>query len=161
MMFYIYSMKTISSLSTFSLLVLVIILCTQCASTPKLDKVPPTVIESAYYEKWNAGIKEGGSGNNVYIKLKDNTIQLDSIYFRGKVTKLEQNHNKNLLYVGRFISKINDSTKHSKTQLNWPFQIKNNECVVSYLVERKVQFFKILNMEERKLISYPASRSNR
>jgi len=143
-------------------MVLIILITTiQCTSVPKLQKESPTTFKETYYQKWNAGIKEGGSGINVYLETINASILLDRIYFRGKMAKLQKMPNNSLLYIGRFKSKINDSIEDSKQLSNWPFQIEDDECVVSYSVEKKVLYFKISNLKERQSINYPRLPSNR
>ncbi|WP_178991258.1 hypothetical protein [Winogradskyella schleiferi] len=120
---------------------------------PKLEKETPFTVETVYYQKWNAGIKEGGSGVNVYIEINDTLIDLDSLYFRGQVAKLQSNTKDSLLYIGRLKSNVTTSS--------WPFQIQDDECVMSYLEHDKVHYFKISNIKEHKPLNYPKNSSNR
>ncbi|EDP69576.1 hypothetical protein FBALC1_00440 [Flavobacteriales bacterium ALC-1] len=124
----------------------------KCASTPELQKVIPSEFENAYFQKWNAGIKEGGSGINVFIKLNDKSIQLDSIYFRDRVSKLNISSENEGLYVGRY--KSNDI----KTEI--PFDLANNDCVISYKSNHEIFYFKIPDLKEKAVLNYPSSPPN-
>lgn len=127
---------------------------------PKLEKNSPTELENVYYQKWNAGTQEGGSGVNVFIKIKDASVTLDSLYFRGQVTELKVKPNNHLLYVGRFKSNISASNDKSQESSDFPFELKDNEGVISYFKDNKVRYFKISNIEQRVTINYPSSPSN-
>lgn len=129
----------------------------QCANTKQLRKEAPTEFEDAYFQKWNSGIKEGGSGINVFIKTKDTSVILDSVYFRGKRTKLQINANNSTLYVGQFRSKANDDSNNA---LKIPFKLEDDECVISYFQDESVYYYKIMNIAERESINYPSLPSN-
>ncbi|WP_179021492.1 hypothetical protein [Winogradskyella forsetii] len=146
-------MKAFKNISFISLTIIFLVVLFQCTSVPKLEKETPFIIETAYYQKWSAGTKEGGSGINLYIETKDTLKNLDSIYFRGQVVKLQPKPNNSLLYIGRFKSNV-------KTH-SWSFQIQDDECVVSYLEHDKVHYFKISNILEHKPLNYPHTSSNR
>ncbi len=64
---------------------------TNCSSAQKLEKQVSFKIGEVYYQHWVAGIKGGGSGVNIFIPIDnlDNNVKLDSVYFKGKATKLE------------------------------------------------------------------------
>jgi len=140
-------MKIFRNILVFSLLLACVVTLVQCSSIPKLEKNRPLTFETVYYQKWNAGTQEGGSGINVYLQSKKSSVQLDSIYFRGHKAKLQPDANNSLLYVGRF--KSNDNTS------NLPFKLEDDECVVSYVKANKVRYFKISNLNERKSLNYP------
>ncbi len=146
-------MKILKNLVFFILIQVSFIALYQCVSMPKLEKETPFTVETVYYQKWNAGIKEGGSGVNVYIEINDTLIDLDSLYFRGQVAKLQSNTKDSLLYIGRLKSNVTTSS--------WPFQIQDDECVMSYLEHDKVHYFKISNIKEHKPLNYPKNSSNR
>ena len=139
-------MKFLKQISVLALTLSVL----NCASSDtKLQSKAPTTFENVYYQKWNAGTQEGGSGINVYLQSKKSSVQLDSIYFRGHKAKLQPDANNSLLYVGRF--KSNDNTS------NLPFKLEDDECVVSYVKANKVRYFKISNLNERKSLNYPSA----
>ena len=123
----------------------------QCANTYKLDKVAPTKFKDVYFQKWNAGIQEGGSGVNVFIKVEDESVALDSVYFRGKGTKLIVYPNNSILHIGKFTPQNNSTI---------PFKLKDDECVLSYSKGKKIHYFKISKIKEREILNYPSSPPN-
>ena len=143
----------------------------QCSTAQKLQKNAPTQFEDIYCQKWTAGVKGGGSGLNLFISAKDKSIQLDSVYFRGKATKLEVKSGDLQLYIGRFKTEFNqpkdivissDSNEEYDNQLPQkteviPFELKDNECVVSYIKDDKTLYYKISNVQQREPLSYPSA----
>ena len=61
-------MKTLKHLVSSILILILISSVFQCGSTQKLEKNAPTEFLDIYYQRWNAGIKEGGSGVNVFYQ---------------------------------------------------------------------------------------------
>ena len=163
-------MKTFAKLM---LITTVLIGFTNCSSAQKLEKQISFKIGEVYYQHWVAGIQGGGSGINIFIPIDDldTNIQLDSVYFRGKAAKLEFKSNFPTLFMGRFISLSNnkkeiimsDNPKDEYTNKlppkkeNIPFELKPNECVISYLQEGKTKFYKIGNVIEKKTEFYPSA----
>lgn len=132
----------------------------RCTSTRQFEKVPPTEFSEVYYQAWNSGIEEGGSGISIYINIKEQSVAFDSIYFRGMVTKLSPSPNNLLLYVGRFKLRHNNSNEVTKG-LNKTFKLKDNQAVVSYFKKGKVCYYKIDAMEKRDIINYPSTPENK
>jgi len=149
---YIYNMKTLKQILLFIPMLVLTSSLFQCASVPKLQKEVPGELEDVYFQKWNAGIEEGSSGINIFIKIKDNSIRLDSVYFRGKVAKLQANQQNNNLYVARF--------KTSDKKVEIPFDLGHNDCVISYTSVEEIIYFKMSNLREKETINYPSSSSN-
>ncbi|OYX28392.1 MAG: hypothetical protein B7Z06_01780 [Flavobacteriales bacterium 32-35-8] len=126
-----------------------------CSSTKMLRNHAPFEIDEVYYQ-------ESNSGTNVYISIKSNpnNIILDSIYFKGKQAKLEQENN---LFVGRFTSNIIQKqdiimsnepyaeygNKIPKLPEKSTFALKDNECVVSYKEDNSIKYFKIKNVIQK------------
>lgn len=168
-------MKTIKHILAGTLLFVIVVSFSQCSSAQKLQEQPPITIDEVYFQKWAAGARGGGAGLNIFIPTNNTTIKLDSVYFRGKVVKLETKKGKNLLYVGRFISNTNrrvdiimsnEPNAEFKNQMpkvidKIPFELKYNECVISYVQDNKTKYFKISNIIEKPLIPYPSAPPNR
>ena len=76
-----------------SKLLIVLLSLFSCASTQKLQEKSPVGLEEVYFQRWNAGIREAGYGYNIFIPVKENTTELDSIYFKDNVAKLAYNNN--------------------------------------------------------------------
>ena len=134
----------------------------QCATSKEISKKlqinTPFSIEKATYTDWVSGVKGGGSGTNVIVTIKDidsNNIEIDSLYFRGLKVKVEI---KESSYIGRFNSSINqrkDKVLHSEPkkefgnqvpimEKEFPFELKNDEAVLSYKEKGKRKFYKTL-----------------
>ncbi|MFK7834373.1 MAG: hypothetical protein AB8B52_13950 [Winogradskyella sp.] len=151
-------MKVVKIVLSSSLaLFLLLLTCIQCTSMPKLQKESPTDITNSYYQKWNAGIQEGGSGIDLYIETKDTLVVLDSVFFRGYVGKLKRDPSNNKLFIARFKT----ITKASESDSKWSFQIENTECVVGYLLESKTRYFKISDLKQQRTLNYPIAPSNK
>ena len=152
-----------------TLLLFVMLGFSQCSSTKKLQAEAPLTIGKVYYQVWIAGIEGGGSGLNIFIPAKNTSIVLDSVYFRGKAAKLETKPIDKSLYIGRFISQSNkrqDIIMSSDAKAEYgnkppiiykqiPFELKDDECVISYIEGNKAKYFKIVNVVEKASKHYP------
>lgn len=131
---------------------------TQCGST-KFEQNPPFSIEKAEYYGWVGG-QPGVRGINVKIQLKENSaIAFDSLYFKNRATKVEIN-SATLLVANYNTSKKNASDiildvdpkkeiKNEVPKLNkFPFELKNNEAVLSYQLGGKTHYYKINDVKE-------------
>ncbi len=151
----------------------------QCSSSKKLQSKVPIEFGEGYFQKWVAGVKGGGSGINIFISINEGVSEefiLDSVYFRGKVAKLEVKPNNKTLYIGRFKTDLNtmkqdivmssDSKEEYGNQLpkieaKIPFDLKDNECVVSYKKGDETQYYKIENIIEKQAEYFPSVPPNR
>ena len=132
------------------------------------EETPPFTLGEVYYQNWVAGVKGGGSGTNVHINIdsySDEVVILD-IYFGNKKTKAK-NSPKNIdQYVGYFRNEtrpdvIMDSDPVQESQNVppevIPFQLEENEAVLSYLFLDEVKYLRITNMERKPMLAYPAT----
>ncbi|WP_303316521.1 hypothetical protein Q4Q34_06855 [Flavivirga abyssicola] len=166
-------MKLLKRILFLCLISLVMMSFSQCASTFKLQDSVPLEIGQVYHQSWVAGVKGGGSGINVFIPLLSNSknIVLDSIYFRGKAVKLEKDK---MLYIGRYALSANqnkDIIMSSDPIAEYgnlvpeipkkiPFELKEDECVVSYNEGHKIKYYKISNIIEQESLNYPSAPQN-
>lgn len=140
----------------------------QCRTT-KLEQQPPFKIEKVSYHNWTGG-QPGVGGTNIEIKLKEKSnIKFDSIFFQNKSTAAEINTAANgMILIGYFNTfkrqrkdLILDSNvvKEMKNTLpdrrNFPFQLKENEAILSYKIENKIKYFKITDIEKIKPRFFP------
>ncbi len=100
-------MKIIKNSLATALLFVAVVSFSQCSTIKKLEKQAPLNIGEVYCQKWISGVEGGGSGLNIFIPTSDTSIELDSVYFRGKATKLETKPQNKSLYIGRFVSNVN------------------------------------------------------
>lgn len=152
-------------------LLLVLVICIQCASSQQIDKKNPVEIKDAYFQKWVSGVEGGGSGFMVCVEVNEITdVKLEYVYFKGKKIKLDHKSTE-LVYVGHYsvVSKrpeliMSDNPKEEfKNKLpdveeKIPFTLKENECMVSYIKNGKKGLFKLDNMIEREMEAYPMQR---
>jgi len=169
-------MKTVKQIIGLVLLMMFTVSFSQCSSTKKLQEKIPVKIGKVYTQKWVAGIKGGGSGLYIFIPVSDTSITLDSVYFRGRVTKLFQKYQDKNMYVGNFVNQQKQSQDIvmssdpkaeygnklpiSKELKPIPFELKYDECVISYIDGKKTKYFKVGNIVEKQLIPYPSAPHN-
>jgi hypothetical protein len=139
---------------------------TQCASL-NLDTNPPFQITSAMYQNWVGGMP-GSNGVLLTISYQsDVDIDFDSIYFLKKVSKLQSNEYKGTKTIsGRIDTSVSserkdltldsDPKKEFNNQLpklkNFPFDLKDNEAVVSYKVKGTLKYYTVKNIKKGKPI---------
>jgi len=161
-------MKTFITIVS-SLLIMTIFI--QCSSA-QFDKEAPFAISKAYYQDWVGG-RQGSSGTLITFEITSEIskeIKLDSLFFNHKICKLEaQSFNKKYsitgnfsksTYVERNIIMDADSQKEMANKvpdvtLNFPFELTDNECVISYTIKEKTHYFKVTNLKKEKTIFYP------
>ena len=149
---------------------LIIVFFSQCGSA-QFDKEAPFTIHKAYYQDWFGG-QPGSKGTLVTVEISHvaENIIFDSIFFNGKMKRLGNTvlDNKQLL-IGNFPTttlsnkniimhsdpKEEMANKISEPTLNFPFELTDNECVVSYIIKKKKHYFKVENLKKEKSIYYP------
>lgn len=159
-------MKTIKNFIKFLCLILLSVSFSQCATSMKLQKEAPTTFGEVYFQEWVAGVQGGGSGTNIFIEVKDENIVLESVYFRGKISNFENKPSKSKLFIGRFKSKTNtqqsiitSSSDEKVVDLDFPFKLKENECIISYKDDKNsdLKYYKITDVKEKPLEALPMS----
>ncbi len=142
---------------------------TKCAST-KFQKTPPFKITESSYNHWVGGLP-GISGTNVRISYTtDSKVTFDSVYFQKRVTKLQlRESNGTQLIMGYFKNDTqNDRSDYNLNSVvqkevgnkaplakNFPFDLKENEAVISYKKGDKIKYFKIENLKKKQSMMYP------
>jgi hypothetical protein len=109
----------------------------------ELEKETPFMVKPVYFQEWYAGIDIGGTGYRVFVPVvnKKEDIKLENLYFRNLEAKL-------LNEDGRYTATLkNPSTTYTFTKpekpSDYPFDLKDNECVISYNENGKTKFHKI------------------
>ena len=136
-----------------------------------LTKTPPFAISEAYYQEWLAGTPQGGSGYNVHILLGTLTdeVVIDSIYFRRMVVNAQRTSESEIRYVGNFkrsdrnIVMDSDPLKEvgNKLPQPFPFELEDNQAVVSYFHYGTQRYFKIKKLDEKEVLAYPGTGTQR
>jgi hypothetical protein len=140
---------------------------TQANKRVEFDKKAPFVISEIYAQDWVAGVQGGGSGTNLHItfdRMQEGLV-IESIYFRKKKETPKQS-GKAMSYTCYFKEDLirdlimdGDPVKEAQNTppVPFPFDLKNNEAVVNYLVHGKEGFFKIIGIVQKPMIAYPAT----
>ena len=150
---------------------------TQCSSAQKLEHKAPLVFGEVYYQKRAQAVKDLGSVITLYIPVNGeiNNIKLDSVYFKGMKAKLKVSPQNKKIYYAHFITKeaytedfifssdVKDEHQNKlpikKTKI--PFDLLPNQCVISYIQEGELKFYKISNIKEKLLKQVPMEPRNK
>jgi len=154
----------------FSILISVTILLSFsfcCASkknvkTDLQDKHPFAVTNSTY-KTWVGG-QPGVRGISIYITIDNSEIKLDSVFFRNMKTELNKEINSDpSVFVGSFMLPNTEKefildenpikeygNKVPSTTLIIPFELKEDEAVISYTFEGENIYYKISDLIESK-----------
>ncbi|MCA0131331.1 hypothetical protein [Winogradskyella alexanderae] len=105
-------------------------------------------IKKVYFQEWYAGIDVGGTGVNIFVPVanKPDYIQIDSVFFRNLKGKLEEKG-------GRYTAILKNKSKEYVFNPNYnssqyPFKIRNNECVISYVEKGEIKYLKVQQPKE-------------
>jgi hypothetical protein len=158
-------MRTIKILSILFLL----LGFSQCGGST-LVKKSTLKVEKAFYNKWFGG-QRGVRGTKVEIHLKDaSEVIFVALYFQGKRTKVEVSQMEKFTRIIAHFSTLKrknrnlildaDITKELENTLpsleEFPFQLKENEAILSYKKEGKTLYFKIENIKKLQSIPFPS-----
>lgn len=126
----------------------------QCASQKEVSQTitfeQPTSLDvkPVYFQEWYAGIEVGGTGINVYVPIvTDNErIVIDSLYFRNLKGKL-------VLKDGKYFASLENPSKlytfkKSEKPADYPFDLADNECAISYIENGVTKYFKVSKLDE-------------
>jgi hypothetical protein len=129
--------------------ILIIILgFSQCASL-KLEENPPFKITAATYTKWVGG-QPGVKGMNVEITYTSNqNMEFDSLYFRKRITSLEDRNSGN--------KKMSIAYFKTSDVKNFPFELNDDEAIISYKINDKIKYFKIKSVKKGKPMFFPSA----
>ena len=154
-----------------------------CSSQKKLESDPPFTVERPTVSYWAAGREEGGTGMRVAARwnpVDPSSIVPDSLYFRGRVLKLEQEDTEtgfaisaeytgkdapkpDLIMHGDSLREVgNQPPKELPPAGAFPFRLAPDEAVISYRVRpsEKVLYYKVTGVAEKKGHIYPGRQGN-
>ena len=142
--------------------------CRTTKSTLFVSKSPIS-IAAPYFQSWVAGIQGGGSGVDVFLPVKDlNNITPDSLHFRGQrviVIYKDQHITARFQTADNQLEKVilsNEPLAEANNILlplgdNSPFELHKNTCVLSYRLNNKRYYYKILDLTKSNCTPYPSS----
>jgi hypothetical protein len=124
----------------------------QCASpkvaTTTFEPQAPFKVKTVNFQEWYAGIKVGGTGINVFIPISNvkEGIAIDEVYFRNLKGKLNKK-------AGKYVAVLKNPSKSYTFQkaekpANYPFNLKDDECVISYVENGQIKYHKIVTLSE-------------
>lgn len=167
-------MKNYNFLALVKITVVLIGITTSCGPCKtKKDSLAftqntPFTIENTYSQKWVAGVKGGGSGLNLYVSINNISegVIMKEFYFRDQITDVKAS--KNNLFIGYYKNNENNMIMDSDSKkeavntppVKSPFQLENNEAVLSYEFNNKTYYHKISSIEEKDVLAYPSSNPN-
>lgn len=140
---------------------------TQCKSI-QFDKHPPFKITKATYNNWIGG-QPNVKGINVFVLYtSEQSVEFDSMYFNERITKIEIKEKQGIkLIVGRYDTSTrnedlilhSDSKKETGNKVpktnTFPFELGENEAVISYKEGNKTKYYKIKNIKQTETDFYP------
>ncbi|PCJ97679.1 MAG: hypothetical protein COA50_04365 [Flavobacteriaceae bacterium] len=148
-----------------------------CVSQKKLQTETPFVLGAVTGQKWIGGMEQSGTGYELAIPVSNMSIQkvdLLEVYFRGKVTRVIIEENENVIMaVAKYYSAKPDIIMHAdpkqevgnqpptldkKGAKAFPFDLKTNEAILSYLEKDKLKYVKITQVKEKAPKIYPAAK---
>ncbi|WP_310993497.1 hypothetical protein [Aequorivita marina] len=167
-------MKTITIILTLPILLFSLSNCggAQNTNTKKsLVQNPPFKITEAYFQEWVAGVQDGGSGTDVHIVFKDMApkVEIQNIYFRNQIKAAKEKNKQPNRYVANFENEgkpdtIMDADPIKEAQNTpekaFPFQLKDNQAVVEYRFKGEINYYKISELSEKRMIPYPQANPN-
>ena len=139
----------------------------QCGSAQKSIKISQTISlqkeknPNGYYQHWISGVQEGGSGINLMISkiVMPNIIPI-TVFFRNQEAVIEV---KKFDYVARYTTHSNQQKEYNKAMVgekDFPFDLENDEAVLSYLDKGKKKYLKLTNIPEKEMLAYPSAPPN-
>lgn len=163
-------MKVIRSFFKAGTAVLLLLGFSQCSSQ-KLVKNPPFVLGEVTAEALIGPEENKRVGTHLFIPVEEGKeIILDSVYFRGKVVQLEKvQRDSYLVYIGKFKNETNaqeDMILHEdprkefgnrppKLRKKIPFELEDDEAVVSFTEKEKTKYYKIGHIKESVPVHIP------
>ena len=151
--------------SKYFLVLFLVVVFSKCATTQFEQKLP-FVITSAVYNNWSVKTT-AAKGMIVNIGYDSNyVIKFDSIYFSKRAEKLAISKVKDKKMISAIFSSTvkpdrildENSTKEIHNQIpainNLPFELKQNEAIISYKIKDKTKYFKIKFIKKGKSIFY-------
>ena len=151
---------------TYTILAMVFSL-SGCSSQKKLVDTTPFELGQATCQSWEGGRAEAGSGIKLEIPVLNdlNGVTMQQAYFRGMMADLnvDSNDGKQMVKANfrRGNSEKMDIVMHEDSRKEvgnqpptkkeeFPFELTDDQCVISYMDGNTVKYFKIEGIKEKK-----------
>ena len=132
-------------------------------------------ITGAYFQKWVAGVKGGGSGINLYIPAFSQDLMFEKVFFRGMETSITKaNHEGKEYYIGYFKTPLNSKAEMNLDEdakneygnksplqtekVKMPFEIADNEAIITYTENDETKYVKVTGITEKPMLALPMQR---
>ena len=139
-----------------------------CTPQKKVVSEAPVALGAPTCQAWVGGRAESGSGMLLTIPLEDNNLdaqKLQQAYFRGKVADIrientaegwmakanfkDGNHQKpDIIMDSDAANEVGNQPPKLKEK--FPFEIEEDECVISFLDGDSIKYFKLSDIKETK-----------
>lgn len=150
-------------------ILLILMSFSQC-DKKQFDAQPPVVFDQKYYQDWVGG-RPGSQGILVTLvaKYQEKNIEFDSLYFDKYSAKLSTQISDQQLTLTANLIKLNpkdrdlilsgDSkeefgNKAPKKLPNTPFELADNEAIITYFYNNKKRYFRLKDLRKEKPIYY-------
>ena len=167
-----YKVRYIMSVLGLTLLVLGLSNCNTSKtnnSSYSLNQNPPFTILESYYHDWISGVQGAGSGTILFISFSDlnKRTKIEDFFFRNQIVKAKKDQGNSFLFIGYFKNDNNkdiimdaDIIKEAQNTPpeKIPFQLEENEAVISYTYKGAVQYYKISNIIKDEVIAFPEAK---
>ncbi len=138
------------------LLCLLLATTLQCSSAKRAHKLPVETEKkidytTPYFQAWVVPITIGTDGVHIYIpNLQANKgITIEDVFFRNMIGKLKKGRG---LYEATLTRAAPDD--RAQAARDFPFDLLNNECVVSYIENGVIKYFLVDKILEREGVYY-------
>ena len=140
---------------------------TQCKTIKtKQQSQHAITIENATYINWIGG-QPNVSGTQVQFAVKEQGVMPDSLYFHKKVVKIDiKQTNKGEIWIANYTKEAapdrqmcipteDEYGNKPPVMQKFPFDLKENEAMLSYFVENRKYYYKITALTKEKTVYYP------
>lgn len=135
--------------------ILIMTIITSCGSGKELQERAPAQFQTVYYMDTEDGV-------DLYIPvaaIQDNLVNLESVYFRGMKSDLQQDSEQANLYVANFSLGSSDYNMSENPEDEYgnkapqkpeksPFKINDDEAVLVYTMNGRTQYYKLTGIEQ-------------
>ncbi len=133
------------------------------------EENPPFIIENSYYQNWVGGLQEVGRGVNLHVNFKslEKDVVVMNFYFRDQVLETKFTKQAPKEYVASWrqdntfedIMDIDEMQEAQNTpRRSFLFDLKKDEAVIEYWFGGDRFFYKLSNIKEKQMLSYPGAK---